>query len=988
MNRQLFGAWGEELSDDELAAALAYVGLSHRYPPYPVTADDLLRDRVPGTSPLLPLAGWYHGIKRNAYPGQDYLGWAAAWQQLTPPVDFENIFTLPATFPRLEVDARHLPAADLFDLLSVLARAVRHRGSVYARADEPRGDVYWNWPLRVGFLDDPAGDALRGSLARLLAAKATDWLSWYIRLLTPEETRASGCQVLLLPTDLRAAMAGVCASGGVRAACVLVLGGAAETSARSAALLAALRAETAAEGVGLVEHSEAILRQAYGRFWQPGTRSDLWASWFYEVVRQLSHNRALNDALFEVWRLIGRPDPAPRLVASRRLIEDTPIGRRLGRLVAQLDDPSLDGRAVEIGPETARHLGMPPGQVEFGELAAHISPPDTWRFDHEVDAGRATLELLEATRGSRRRVPRPPRWVQARVYAVATADRERHRERQQVAAFRPGVRHVVEVFVGPREAGAIGPPPDAPPLPEGELPDRDVTLTVVLVESDPAREPQVASVRLSREGRSTDCRFALTVAERAETVEARIVVLYRNRVLQTSVLRGPVGGEGEITITPEAVVRDRLDNLGARAVFDAAVVLNHAAGGVKGGIAARGDRVTRFRLPRDIEAAADWFDQKIEKVAKSPRLYPAGLTGKNVDLLREMAQQGSLLFRAFRELVPPGTDLAALDRVQVVTVDPNTRLPIEFFYDRPAPLPKAKLCPHADAALEAGRCDQACRQDETIVCPLGFWGLSKVLERHQHQPGEEEARNELREADPVDGRDRLAIRGKALLAVSDKVNAVLKTGLTDVHTAVRQIDPAVGSWITDWDVWAAAVSDDRTPPARLLVVMPHVLQAGQPTMEIGATSQLLAANVAAKHVRLPADRQPAPVVVLLGCQTGKAAFPFSSLIGPFRRGGAAVVICTGSSIVGEHAVPVARALLAALNAAAVAPQERSLGDVLCGVRRAMVRAGLPMVFTVLAFGDSDWRIGGSPPAAKARSKKKGGATARGPARTGGVYVTP
>ena len=60
-------------------------------------------------------------------------------------------------------------------------------------------------------------------------------------------------------------------------------------------------------------------------------------------------------------------------------------------------------------------------------------------------------------------------------------------------------------------------------------------------------------------------------------------------------------------------------------------------------------------------------------------------------------------------------------------------------------------------------------------------------------------------------------------------------------------------------------------------------------MEIGEAKTLRAAHVRSAHVREPGDREPPPVVVLLGCQTGKADFPFSSLVAPFRRRGAAVV---------------------------------------------------------------------------------------------------
>ena len=76
-----------------------------------------------------------------------------------------------------------------------------------------------------------------------------------------------------------------------------------------------------------------------------------------------------------------------------------------------------------------------------------------------------------------------------------------------------------------------------------------------------------------------------------------------------------------------------------------------------------------------------------------------------------------------------------LDRVQVL-VESATRnfLPIELVYGFPAPSTDAGLCPGWKDALLTGRCesDHEAKEPRRLadtVCPLGFWALSKVIER-------------------------------------------------------------------------------------------------------------------------------------------------------------------------------------------------------------------------------------------------------------------
>jgi hypothetical protein len=96
------------------------------------------------------------------------------------------------------------------------------------------------------------------------------------------------------------------------------------------------------------------------------------------------------------------------------------------------------------------------------------------------------------------------------------------------------------------------------------------------------------------------------------------------------------------------------------------------------------------------------------------------------------------------------------------------------------------------------------------------------------------------------------------------------------------------------------------------------------------------------------------VAVLLGCETANPKIPFQGLVPRFRRAGAAVVISTTNTILGRHAVPVAVELLSLLKSEAAG--EAGLGDVLRRLRRQALHDGFPMVLSIVAYGDADWRV--------------------------------
>ena len=115
----------------------------------------------------------------------------------------------------------------------------------------------------------------------------------------------------------------------------------------------------------------------------------------------------------------------------------------------------------------------------------------------------------------------------------------------------------------------------------------------------------------------------------------------------------------------------------------------------------------------------------------------------------------------------------------------------------------------------------------------------------------------------------------------------------------------------------------------------------------------------------PSGEAP-PIVFLLGCDTASTAQQFSTHVGYFRRAGAAIIVSTVATVLGEHAVKVGTAIATKMLAAAKADhsdqalnhsdENYQFGEVLRDAKRQALLDSLPMALCVVAFGDADWRL--------------------------------
>lgn len=713
----------------------------------------------------------------------------------------------------------------------------------------------WRFPLRIGFLDRPAGRAVRDELV-------AEW-SQAASLIEPVIVGGDrlGCDLLVLSDPAEQAIDQVAAVRGLRASAVL---GTHRLEPWDSDLVAALADLTGAWAVGFCAVPDP-------------------ARWLVTLAQELSQDRPLN--------------------------------------LAFTDTTAEWGGVIAARPERTSQ--------------PRLAPP------------MAAAPIVEQAAAQR--------WLQARITASDRPERPLDR-------FRAHTTHHIAVHIGPRTEGSLAAPT---PFPQDQLPSPGPhRLSVVLTEPHLLERPLVGEVVLPMTGPSTTAHFTLVTRPGLTTVDARIIVLSGNRVLQTARLPSAIDGAGDVpaesaaradVARPETFVAAPTSHLGERRRFDAAVVVNTSEDGVHRATAVAGDDAAIVRLDdATLTEALTKITKRLAEIAERPGDFGSLDTAGSVELLIFLAFHGSLMRQALAKDAPHLTELLGQSRyLQVVSAKPDAFFPFELAYDFTAPNEDATLCPAAQEALASLELESGCPGEHTAgtVCPFGFWAVTRVIERHAFQPANEVTSEFMLRGRPSRDRNRIPL-GPAVLAASDRVDEFAAGSIDTISTALRD---AAGSHdrVSTWEEWSHAVATTR--PA-LLVLLPHTVFSDVFSsfgLEIGKKAKRWSAQIDTTFVP-PQDR---PVIVaLLGCQTARAGeVGYERFPGLLRRAGAEVVIATLTEVLGRHAAPVAARLVEELYSYCAA-EPHGFGEVMVRLRRRLLAEGLIMVLALAAFGDADWLI--------------------------------
>ena len=940
----LLGAWGSELRLTERAEALAALGLQMGEAPQKTADLDNVRT-VRATRHV-----WRLPPDAGLPPAPALLSRWRTWQQREGPIAL-----LVAADPSLS-DAQRLAVARLLRTLPGVVGATVEAGEGWP------AELDWPLPFTIGVLREDQAWAALAQVVEWTRARA----QWPFRFQLASR-RHERQQVLASSLDLSSFFLQLEALPlKLRSHLVIVNGWGELAPDAGLALLPKLAQRLSASGV-------AVLRKAL----PPAEFAERLNAFAYE----LSHDWPL-DAALQHPNAFG---PDAIFAGTRALLRAARAGTQLEQLADRLRSLppttpiALDDQAKAqiLVPELA---GAPHDEAMPAELVASQLTAATarMRFDHEAQESGALAQLTQAVRRSS-------------AEQAAAAQAARHIQQQSFQRPSPetwvrardgyvrGLPTQLRVRIGSL-ADAEWQSSDAA-FPDDKLPPNQAQHHLSVVFHEPTQFTQPlppARIVLPRTGDSSEAVFEFTPRVLG-AFEGRITVLHRGRVLQTALLRtrvrasrqaAPTDGDGFVLVD-ETRVRHDWTSLDQRQRFDLALVCNHDAQHVPRMTAV--DERQAWAADLDgIRPAVATINQLLSAVADNVKDHADGLDqGENPALLVALAFAGAELHERLvrAQLAPNAADGLRLDEVeyiQIVGTRIDAVVPVEFIYDRalPAVGDDPVPCPSYRDALRTGRCDPACpgsQKPEQHVCPLGFWGLSKVIERHVFDAQASRGAPLVVRSETSSARKRLAVSSGAMLGCSERVK-------DQALDALRQLLlPRVPLYeVKTWLDWAKAIGQHAPP---WLIAFPHNEGSGpMRRLELGKgmlrTTALAAARAGApSYVRRAND--VAPLVFLLGCDTAGTAEQYGSHVSAFRDAGAAVVVSTIASAFGPHAVSVGTAIArgvlkrltdAASTVAADGDGEARLGEVLREAKRAALLDSLPMALCVVAFGDADWSL--------------------------------
>ena len=819
------------------------------------------------------------------------------------------------------------------------------------------------FPLTVSALPH---DPVAAHLGRLNDVQPAHWPFRHVPVATDAERHA----LLVFGQQLEGALAGLLQSPlRLKARLVLVNGHDAGRPG-TAALLEALVSRLSASGIVLLA--------------EPLPVTEL-ADRVREACLQMMHDRPLDLVIRAVF---GR---AALLMAGAGLLQHW----RMRAQMAELSDRLVRqprGAIVKMSAQAMHQLGggvpvpvgAAPGALtaEAGVLGQAIRRASVrHRYDGEAHEASAMTGAAQAVRQEAAQAHAEQAAVR-HLQQQSWVKSRNGRLRQIHNAYVVGEPVLLKVRIGSQQASGWQSGSHA--FPDQELPPNEDShrLTVLFHEPGQLDAPLQQDITLPRTGESTEALFDF-VPRRAGAFLARIAVLHRNRVLQTAQLRAQVvsarnaAGRRRIALQTEAEVRHDWSSLDGRRRFDLALVAGAPdADGTPRVTSVSGGKAWATDLTGVQQVAAE-ISTLLSAVAHNTLGHGQGLDAEdNPQLLLDLAFSGRELYAQLvldqlaqnREGV---LDVRSeqVGHIQLVQTRSDAVIPLEFVYDYELGTgAEASVCPQHREALVQGHCSPDCegqRHPGRHVCPMGFWGLRKVIERHmQDAPQAADAGHPLVVlSEPTQARQKLHVQAGAVVGHSGRVAGGSLDGLLQELRAHLQ-----GSVerVKDWGEWATAV---QAHAPQLLVAFPHNtgsgstrgLELGNSTIRtrgirfypVGAVEG--AAAQGPWHVRRPGGDPP--LVLLLGCDTAGSTEPFSSHLSAFRQAGAAVVVSTIATVLGAHAVEVGTRIVADLLEQVAASQgQPHLGELLRQAKCRALLASQPMALCVVAFGDADWRL--------------------------------
>ena len=460
--------------------------------------------------------------------------------------------------------------------------------------------------------------------------------------------------------------------------------------------------------------------------------------------------------------------------------------------------------------------------------------------------------------------------------------------------------------------------------------------------------------------------FKIVTDSDSDEYRARVLIIHRNRVVQSILLTVAIC---EMPLTARSLqlvvendVKPDLSYLRKGSSFDLSLVLNHNDEDQAGVIAVRPNRVS-FREPQgDFQTSLDSIKTILWSLNSTGEPFEKHDSQHLEGKLRDLARHGNILRDALFGAEPDLEVFTAPKvykpehplRLQVVEARAGSYLPVEFFYDFAAPSNDARLCAKYRLGDFPTATCTGCqdRGNKNVICPVGFWGVSRVIERRPKDASLPMGAS-YECSEPLGDRQQLKLTRQALLGSSDKVKPEDENEISGILARRGKAPLQANCWTT----WGSHIKDHGPS---LLVAIAHTemdLNNDILSLEI-RNSQLLVCDIESELVKR--QKEENPVVVLLGCQTKFADEPLQSAAARFKRKGAALVISTIATMRGRQAPACVAVLVDEIdNARNMSSYEKrqgkaSAGMVMLRTKQKLIGSGHAIGMCLTANGDAEW----------------------------------
>lgn len=443
------------------------------------------------------------------------------------------------------------------------------------------------------------------------------------------------------------------------------------------------------------------------------------------------------------------------------------------------------------------------------------------------------------------------------------------------------------------------------------------------------------SLSISRTGGSDPIRFAYELVT-GKAVDLRLMVCDGAHILQTARFQGFPGQAFEFFVEAEVTSVDD-----ERKAFDLALLVNDSLGNKPSvtTLTEEGVYVTVLEN-NEIGQLRDECRRLLEPIVTNPDLSAR-------DAMFDLAQIGGLMLDALRDTVPGWPK--NFSRVQLMT-KADAFFPFEYLYDGPFPERQdVELCPERHGCLSTGRARSPCpiRQSASALCPMGFLGVSTIIER-QRWDRNVESPLWLRLPTAPSSRKKLTI-GNVAFAASNRADNFHDDDLPVEEKLARISDVAqeLGPPLQNWDDWKAMVVNDRPS---MLVLIAHV---ERNALHIGTDAAL----------PIQAMKEPylgdASIAIAIGCSSAIGTISLLSLPSAMMRNGVRVVIAALTDVLGRYSNEAAKLLATRIRDASRLPTPATVGEFVTEVRRQFLARNIALGLVLVAFGDADLALGGT-----------------------------